>query len=242
MRGIILAGGNGTRLRPLTLVTNKHLLPVYDQPMIYYPIATLRDSGIQDIMVVTGKEHMGDIFRLLGSGEAHRASFTYRVQDEAGGIAQALGLAEKWANGQPVAVILGDNIFTQRINAVPDQRWDLAHIFLAKSDQPERFGCARFNDDGHLVEIVEKPKNPPSDLIVTGLYTYPPDVFDVVKTLKPSDRGELEITDVNNHYLSEQRLTSKEVTGHWVDAGTVDDLLNASNFVREARGAERTKS
>jgi len=237
MRGVVLAGGKGTRMGELTKVTNKHLLPVGDWPMIYHPIRKLVGAGVRDILIVTGTEHMGDFVELLGSGKAHGCSLTYRVQDEAGGIAQALGLAEDFAHGERIAVILGDNIFEDHLGPMfdhPDAHPGHAWIFLKKVPDPQRYGVADFIFDC-LSGILEKPSEPPTDLAVTGIYVYPPDVFDVIKTLKPSQRGELEITDVNNHYINAHpcRMGWSEFNGYWTDAGTLESWALANQLVRD---------
>ena len=201
MKGIILAGGTGSRLFPLTKVTNKHLLPVGREPMIFHPVRKLVEAGIREILIVTGLEHMGDVVNLLGSGKDFGCLFTYKVQDEAGGIAQALGLAENFAGKELLCVILGDNIFQDPIgpylSAFREQARG-ARLLLKKVDDPQRYGVAEV-EGSRVVRIVEKPKRPKSDLAVVGIYFYDPQVFDVIRTLKPSARGELEITDVNNH-------------------------------------------
>ena len=222
MRGVVLAGGNGTRLNPLTNVTNKHLLPVYDKPMIFWPIQTLLDNGIKDILIVTGKEHMGDIFRLLGSGKEFGCDFTYKVQDEAGGIAEALGLAEDFARGESIAVILGDNIFVE----TPTIQ-DKPSLFFKQVDDPERFGCPVFDQNSVLKYIQEKPEIPASEYAVVGLYVYDHLAFDFIKSLNPSERGELEITDVNNLYIKEG-IDYSVIHGEWLDAGTIESLHNAT--------------
>jgi len=238
MKGIVLAGGLGTRLYPLTRVTNKHLLPVYDRPMVFYPIEKLVEAGIEDILVVTGGNHAGEFLRLLGDGKAlgvKRLSYTY--QEGEGGIAQALGLAEHFADGEPVVVILGDNIFEASLrDAVRRYReqGEGAKIFLKLVDDPERFGVPELDGD-RVVRIVEKPKNPPSSYAVTGIYMYDSRVFDIVKTLRPSGRGELEITDVNNRYIEWGAMTYEVLEGWWTDAGTFESLYRASTLVREAR-------
>ena len=234
-RGIVLAGGKGTRLGELTKVTNKHLLPVGDVPMVYHPLKKIIGGGIRDILLVSGTDHMGDFVELLGSGKNHGCALTYRVQDEAGGIAQALGLAETFSAGRRSLVILGDNIFkapvTQLLadaNKHPDWAW----VGLKKVPDPGRYGVAELKGK-RVVGIEEKPKKPKSPYAVIGVYVYPPDVFHVIKTLKPSGRGELEITDVNTHYLKEGRLGSTVIDGYWTDAGTLDSLQHANQLVRE---------
>lgn len=223
MRGILLAGGNGTRLRPLTNITNKHLIAVYDRPMIEYPLTTLVDAGCKDILVVSGREYAGDFLEYLGSGKDRGLEFTYRVQEEAGGIAQALGLAEDFADGEDILVILGDNYyeFAPEFKSLIGK--NMAGVTLKKVPDPQRFGVANF--EGYkLIGLEEKPKEPKSDLAITGLYFYPHDVFEVVKTLKPSGRGELEITDVNKYYFNESRLATNTYEGFWSDMGTPESL------------------
>ena len=234
MKGIILAGGTGSRLFPLTKVTNKHLLPVYNKPMIYSPLETLLDAGIKDILIVSGKEHAGDFLKLLGSGKDFNAKFTYEIQDEAGGIAQALSLAEDFADGEKVVVVLGDNIIEDSIkNAVKEfEKSDSAFIFLKKVPDTGRFGVAELKGK-KVVSIEEKPIKPKSNFAVTGIYMYPPEVFKVIKTLKPSNRGELEITDVNNFFAKKGKLKSSFLKGYWSDAGTFESLFRAAELVKE---------
>jgi glucose-1-phosphate thymidylyltransferase len=235
LRGVVLAGGKGTRLGELTKVTNKHLLPVGPFPMVYYPIKKLVGAGVQEVLLVSGTEHMGDFVELLGSGRDHCCRLTYRVQDEAGGIAQALGLAEHFSSGATSVVILGDNIFADplgplldAVKAAPDHAW----VALKRVPDPGRYGVAELRD-GHVVGIEEKPKHPRSDYAVAGIYVYPPDVFGVIRQLRPSARGELEITDVNMHYLRAGKLGYTELEGDWTDAGTPDSLAAANHLVRE---------
>lgn len=235
MRGVILAGGKGTRLGDLTKVTNKHLLPVGPYPMIYHHIKKLVGAGMTDILLVSGTEHMGDFIELLGSGKEHNCRLTYRVQDEAGGIAQALSLAEQFCAGSRMCVLLGDNIFrdplisfVEKANSRPDWAW----IGLKRVPDPGRYGVAELNGD-NIVGIEEKPKAPKSDTAVIGIYIYPPDVFSVVRGLKPSARGEYEITDVNNHYIREGRMGHMILDGYWTDAGTLDSLDYANELVRK---------
>lgn len=233
--GVVLAGGTGSRLHPVTKVTNKHLLPIGQMPMIFYPIRKLVGAGITEIVIVTGTEHMGDMMTLLGSGKDFGCRFTYRVQDEAGGIAQALALAERFAQDQPMCVILGDNIFEDAIgnmiqNFVNDP--SIARIVLKEVPDAERFGVA-FTQNGAITHIVEKPQDPASNLAVTGIYCYPADVFSIIRGLTPSHRNELEITDVNNEYLKQGRLTYNTFDGYWSDAGTFTSLLRASELVNE---------
>lgn len=232
MKGIILAGGSGSRLLPMTKVTNKHLLPVYDKPMIYYPLQTLLGAGITQIMIVSGKGHAGHFLELLGSGKDFGAKFTFEIQEEAGGIAQALGLAEDFADNEPVTVILGDNIYEDKFKNEIKNFKEGAKIFLKEVPDPERFGVAEV-DGNKITGIEEKPKEPKTKLAVTGLYIYGSKVFDIIRTLKPSARGELEITDVNNHYIKEGKMTFAKVKGFWSDAGTVPSLYRASMLVKE---------
>jgi glucose-1-phosphate thymidylyltransferase len=236
LRGVILAGGKGTRLGELTKVTNKHLLPVGPYPMVYHPLKKMTAVGIRDILLVSGTEHMGDFVELLGSGKEFGCRLTYRVQDEAGGIAQALGLAELFCTGARCLVILGDNIFQDPLTSLireADKRPDLAWITLKRVPDPGRYGVAEVKD-GKVLDIVEKPAQPKSDHAVTGIYIYPPDVFSVIKTLKPSGRGELEITDVNRHYLQQNRLGCSSFDGYWTDAGTFESLALANRLVFDA--------
>ncbi len=236
MKGVILAGGLGTRLYPLTKITNKHLLPVYDRPMIYYPIQTLVNAGIEDIMVVTGGKKSGDFLSLLGNGKDFGLKhLNYTYQEGEGGIAEALGLAEHWAQGDSIAVVLGDNLIENNIaDAVKDFQatGKGAKIMLKEVGDPERFGVAYM--DGEKVErIVEKPTNPESNKAVIGIYMYDGRVWEIIKNLKPSDRGELEITDVNNWYIEDGTMTADVLDGWWTDAGTFDSLLSASQLVSD---------
>jgi glucose-1-phosphate thymidylyltransferase len=236
LRGVVLAGGTGSRLRPLTKVTNKHLLPVGQKPMIYYPIEKLTGIGIEEILIVTGVEHMGDVVGLLGSGREFGCRFTYKVQDDAGGIAQALGLAENFANGQALAVILGDNIFQGSLKSHAEHfvaQGQGARLLLKEVSDPERFGVVEIQD-GKVLGIEEKPKHPKSNLAIIGVYFYDSTVFDIIKTLKPSARGELEITDVNNAYVRTGQLTSDTLEGWWTDAGTFESLMRANELVKKA--------
>jgi glucose-1-phosphate thymidylyltransferase len=236
LMGIILAGGTGSRLRPLTNVTNKHLLPVGRKPMIFYPIEKLIGAGVKEILIVTGTEHIGSVVGLLGSGKDYGCHFTYRVQDEAGGIAQALALAENFCHGNPMVVILGDNIFEAAIAPMAQEflaRPDGAMILLKKVPDPQRYGVAELSGE-KVVGIMEKPSHPKSDMAVTGIYLYDGKVFDVIRTLRPSARNELEITDVNNHYVSQGRLPWHELNGYWTDAGTFPSLEHAHRLVTGA--------
>lgn len=231
MKGIILAGGTGSRLYPLTKVTNKHLLPVGNQPMIYHPIAKLTEAGIEEILIVTGTEHMGDVVNLLGSGKDFGCRFTYKVQDEAGGIAQALGLAENFVGDDSMTVILGDNIFeTSLKKAMKSYPEKGAQILLKEVGDPERFGVAEVDGD-KIVGIEEKPDQPKSNLAVTGVYMYDARVFDFIRDLEPSDRGELEITDVNNQYIKDNAMRFSVMEGWWTDAGTPKSYKRANQLV-----------
>ncbi len=233
MKGIVLAGGTGSRLFPLTKVTNKHLLPVGQEPMIFYPVKKLIEAGADEILIVTGVDHMGDVVNLLGSGKEFGCRFTYKVQDEAGGIAQALGLAENFVGKDLCCVILGDNIFESSIAsfaAAFREQARGARLLLKQVHDPQRYGVAEV-EGGKVVRIVEKPKEPKSDLAVVGVYFYDADVFSVIRTLKPSGRGELEITDVNNHYLRTGALHFDQLPGWWTDAGTFESLYHANELV-----------
>lgn len=233
MYGIILAGGRATRLGELTKVTNKHLLPVGNLPMIYHPIKKLAGIGVQDILVVSGTDHMGDFVELLGSGKKFGVDLTYKVQDEAGGIAQALGLAKHFCCNGRCIVLLGDNIFYSDLGFHSEEsNRNNARIFLKEVPDPQRYGVAKIVNN-RVVEIVEKPHNPQSNYAVAGIYIYPNNVFDVIKTLKPSRRGELEITDVNNYYLHEGKLDHSLLDGYWTDAGTLESLALANKLVNE---------
>jgi glucose-1-phosphate thymidylyltransferase len=236
VKGVVLAGGLGTRLRPLTSVTNKHLLPVYDQPMIYYPIQTLVNAGINDIMVVTGGNSAGEFLRLLGNGKAFGLKhLNYTYQEGEGGIAEALGLVEHFAADGPVCVVLGDNTIQGNIRAaVAEYRTQGggAKIMLKKVPDPQRFGVPRL-DGNRVLCIDEKPAMPQSDYAVIGIYMYDDRVYDIIRSLKPSGRGELEITDVNNAYIARDAMTWEELEGWWTDAGTFESLLHASNLVAE---------
>lgn len=237
MKGVILAGGLGTRLFPLTKITNKHLLPIYDRPMIFYPLQTLINAGITDIMIVTGGSNAGDFLRLLGNGkEFGLKHMNYTYQEGEGGIADALSLAEYFADNDSICVILGDNLIEKNIkNAVRDfeNQGKGAKILLKEVPDPERFGVAEIVD-GKLIGIEEKPVKPRSNLAVIGVYMYDNTVFDIVKTLKPSGRGELEITDVNNAYVRNKTMTWDMLDGWWTDAGTFESLIRASLLVSQS--------
>jgi glucose-1-phosphate thymidylyltransferase len=234
MKGVVLAGGLGSRLKPLTKVTNKHLLPVFNQPMIYYPIRTLINAGIDDIMIVTGGNSAGDFLKLLGNGKDFGLKhLNYAYQDGEGGIADALSLVEHFADDEPVCVVLGDNIIEGNIRTAAQEYAKQnkgAKILLKKVPDPQRFGVPAI-DGARVLRIEEKPVDPKSDYAVIGIYFYDSSVFDVIKTLVPSGRGELEITDVNNHYIGRGEMTWNELDGWWTDAGTFESLLLASKLV-----------
>lgn len=235
MKGIVLAGGTGSRLFPLTKVTNKHLLPVGAKPMIYYPIERLIGAGIREILIVTGTEHMGDVVNLLGSGKDFHCRFTYKVQDEAGGIAQALGLAENFTGSDPMTVILGDNIFENDLSeAVENYPGSGAQILLKEVDDPERFGVAEIAGE-QIVGIEEKPAKAKSPFAVTGIYMYDSTVYEAIRSLKPSGRGELEITDVNNHYIRQGAMKYSILNGWWTDAGTPESYIVANNLAHKLK-------
>ncbi len=239
MRGIILAGGLGTRMSPLTKITNKHLLPVYDRPMIYYPIETLVRAGIRDILLVTGGNSAGDFLRLLGNGKEFGLShIDYVYQEGEGGIAEALGLARYYAEGSRMAVVLGDNIIEDDITPYVEafrRQESGARILLKEVPDPHRFGVAEVDGD-RVVGIEEKPKEPKSNLAVTGIYMYDARVFEIISELRPSDRGELEITDVNNAYIAAGQMQFDYLKGWWTDAGTFESLYRATNLVVKKRG------
>ncbi|HEV8700721.1 MAG TPA: sugar phosphate nucleotidyltransferase [Candidatus Polarisedimenticolia bacterium] len=236
MKGVILAGGLGTRLNPLTKITNKHLLPIYDRPMIHYPLMTLVGAGIRDILIVTGGNHAGEFLRLLGNGrEFGLEDIAYTYQEGEGGIADALALARHFADGDQIVVVLGDNIIEGDIKkpvAAFKAQGTGARLLLKKVPDPARFGVPELRD-GRIAGIEEKPKQPKSDYAVIGIYMYDAQVFDIISTLKPSGRGELEITDVNNAYLKRGQLEHDILEGWWTDAGTFDSLFRASQLVRE---------
>jgi glucose-1-phosphate thymidylyltransferase len=243
MKGIVLAGGTGSRLFPLTKITNKHLLPIYDKPMIYYPIQTLVDAGITDIMVVTGGRNSGDFLRLLANGkEFGLKHIAYTYQEGEGGIAEALGLCEHFADGQPICVVLGDNIIEKSIREAADAfrtQQSGARILLKEVTDAERFGVAEF-DGTRILGIEEKPLHPKSNYAVTGIYMYDATVFQKIGTCKPSHRNELEITDVNNAYIQEGTMTFSFLDGWWTDAGTFDSLLRATNLVAQSAAQKQS--
>jgi glucose-1-phosphate thymidylyltransferase len=244
MKGVILAGGLGTRLHPLTKITNKHLLPVYSKPMIYYPIEALVRAGVTDIMIVTGGNSAGDFIRLLENGEEFGLKrLHYAYQKGEGGIAAALGLARGFVEDDKVCVVLGDNILERSIRSAVEKferQPSGAKVFLKKVANPQAYGIAEI-EGGRLARIVEKPREPKSDLAVIGIYMYPPDVFDVIPRLRPSARGELEITDVNNHYVAAGQMTYDVVEGWWADAGESIDAWIEANRLVAAGGANRAE-
>ncbi|MBN1494736.1 NTP transferase domain-containing protein [Candidatus Peregrinibacteria bacterium] len=233
MKGIILAGGEGNRLKPLTEYTNKHLLHIYNQPMVYYPLNTLTNAGIREILIVTGPKHAGTFLQLLGDGRRFKCNLQFRVQEKAEGIAHALSLSKKFVGNDSCAVILGDNIFeddlTKEIKAFTGSG---AHIFLKETESPQRFGVAELKGK-NVVKIEEKPKNPKSNYAVTGLYLFDPNVFEIINGLRPSNRGEYEITDVNNEYIKRGQLTATLLKKRWTDSGTFESLYRANHIARE---------
>ena len=237
MKGIILAGGRGTRLYPLTKATNKHLLPVGTEPMLFHPLRQMLSAGITDILVVTSTEHMGDIVNCLGSGAAFGCTLTYRVQDAAGGIAQALALGEGFAAGNRSCVLLGDNIFEYTIAPYVTrfaQQPAGARVLLTPVSDPNRYGIAAL-DEHHIIEIEEKPRQPKSTLAVVGLYLYDAQVFDIIRRIQPSARGELEITAVNNIYIEQKQLEYDVCRGRWTDAGTFDSYHEANRILADCK-------
>jgi len=233
MRGIILAGGAGTRLHPLTTVTSKQLLPLYNKPMIFYPLETLIKSGIREIMIIIAPDHAGDFLKLLGSGKNFGCKFSYEVQEKPAGLAEAFVIGENFIDKESVALILGDNLFEDTFVEPVRNFKSGALVFASKVPDPERFGVVEFDENKKAISIIEKPKEPRSDYAVTGLYVYDNSVVQKAKTLKPSHRGELEITDLNNLYLQEGTLEVAFVKGKWLDTGTFEALYQATNFVRE---------
>jgi len=233
MRGIILSGGSGTRLKPLTKITSKQLLPIYHRPMIYYPLNTLIKAGIKEILIIVAPERAGDYLNLLGSGKEFGVKFTYEIQDKPEGLAQAFIIGENFIDNEDVVMILGDNIFEDDFSEEIKSFKSGAKIFAKKVNDPERFGVVKFNAQRKAEKIVEKPKEYLSNYAVTGLYIYDKRVIEVAKAMKASDRGELEITDVNNWFLDKNELEVAEVEGEWLDAGTFDSLLRAQNFAKE---------
>ena len=231
MKGVILAGGSGTRLGILTKVVNKHLLPIYDKPMIMYPLNTLINMGIKSIMIVTDKGKASDFMKLLGSGKEYNVRFTYGLQDEPAGISNAIYIARDFANDSEITVILGDNIFFNKIPPINNKNNNTL-LFLKRVNDPKRFGVVKLNHK-KIIDIIEKPKDDDSKLIVTGLYKYPPDVFEKIESLSKSERNELEVTDLNKIFLKENRLDYKIIKSSWYDAGTVESLIRVQNKARE---------
>ena len=232
MKGIILAGGSGTRLQPMTRITSKQLLPIYDRPMIYFPLYTLLDAGIKDILIIAAPDHAGDYLKLLGSGKEFDAHFAYEIQDEPAGLAQGLSLAETFVGDDNCVMMLGDNIFDYNFTKDIQDFSSGAKIFVREVDDPERFGVVELDDNNHVISIEEKPAKPKSNLAQTGIYLYDEHVFDMIRTIKPSERGELEITDLNNKYLEKGVLSASVVDGTWMDAGTIESLYEATVFRR----------
>ncbi|MCL5036295.1 MAG: sugar phosphate nucleotidyltransferase [Chloroflexi bacterium] len=236
MKGIILAGGKGTRLNPLTEITNKHLLPVGREPMIWHPVKQLVSAGIVDLMVITSTEHMGDVVNSLGSGRRFGCEFTYRVQEQAGGIAEALSLAERFANGERIVVLLGDNIFEYSIKPYVrefEKQEKGARVLIKEVNEPEHYGVAAL-DEKQILEIEEKPNKPKSNFAVLGCYMYDNQIFDIIKQTGPSARGELEITTVNNIYIHKGQLEYSIISGRWTDAGTFQSLNQANRILLES--------
>lgn len=243
MKGVVLAGGLGTRLLPLTKVTNKHLLPVYDKPMVYYPILAIINAGIKEVMIVTGGNSAGDFLRLLGNGkEFGLKEINYTYQEGEGGIAEALALAEDFADGEKILIVLGDNVIEKNIKKYKEsfeKQKQGAKILLKEVPHPQHFGVPEIEGD-RIVRIEEKPKNPKSNYAVTGIYMYDSRVFDIIKTLKRSDRGELEITDVNNDYIKHGTMTHDILDGWWIDAGSSPDNLALATQMVIKTGANKT--
>jgi glucose-1-phosphate thymidylyltransferase len=237
MKGVILAGGLGTRLYPLTHATNKHLLPIYDKPMVFYPIKTLVEAGIKDIIVVTSGPHAGHFLRVLKNGEdlgVRHLEYAFQEKPD-GGIADALALAKNFSDNEPITVILGDNTTDANLKKEVESFKSGAMIFLKKVPDPERYGVPEFDKNNKIVKIEEKPQSPKSNFAVTGLYIYDSEVFNIVKDIKPSDRGQLEITDVNNAYVKKGNLNWAELKGYWRDAGTFDTLFEANKYWAEKK-------
>lgn len=232
MKGVILAGGTGSRLYPLTKVTNKHLLPVYNEPMIYYPIKTLKQAGVTDILIIVGGESTGDFLKLLGSGEELGVNITYRAQVGSGGIPTALALAEDFADANPIMVVLGDNVMGENVKSEVQNFKQGAHIFVKKVHDPERYGVVEV-EGTKIKSIEEKPKTPKSELVATGVYIFDSHVFHLIRELKPSKRGETEISEVLRYYLENEKLSYSKIKGFWTDAGTLESLYHANTIVRE---------
>jgi glucose-1-phosphate thymidylyltransferase len=238
MKGVVLGGGTGSRLMPLTKVINKNILAVYDKPLIYYPIMTMRDAGIDEILLISGRGHAGQYLDLLSNGKELGVKLTYVIQEEPKGLAQALGIAEDFADNDKIAMILGDNIYEENLKPAADafiKQEKGAKVILKEVPDPQRFGVVEFDGD-KVIDIQEKPQFPKSNWIVSGFYMYDKRCFDFIKSLRPSSRGELEITDLNNCYLREGTLTYYKTTGEWIDAGTFDSLLKANLFIAKKKG------
>jgi glucose-1-phosphate thymidylyltransferase len=240
MKGIILAGGEGTRLRPLTKVTSKQLLPIYNKPMIFYPLETLLTAGIKDILVIVAPDHAGDFLKLLGSGNEFNCKFTYEIQDKPEGLAQAFLIGKNFIGNDPVTLILGDNLFEDNFSEAISSFQSGARVFAKQVADPQRYGVAEFDANNKVISIEEKPTQPKSDYAVTGLYIYDNTVIQKVTNLQPSKRGELEITDLNNVYLQEGTLDVAPVPGRWLDTGTFESLHEAIVFARERAVAKQT--
>ncbi len=240
MKGVILAGGTGSRLLPLTATTNKHLLPVYDKPMLYYPIQLLKDAGINDILVITGTHHAGAIFALLGSGKDFGVKFTYRVQDIAGGLPHAIALAEGFVGHDKFVSVNGDNILSDSIKPFVDAfaagKEDARILLYETTVEEARKAGVAVMDGENVVKLIEKPREPPTNWVSIGVYMFNSGVFDIIRTLKPSARGELEITDIHNSYIPQKSLAASKITGEWLDAGTIDELARANRIVKEWKG------
>lgn len=232
MKGIILAGGAGTRLHPLTAVTSKQLLPVYNKPMVFYPLQTLLKAGVKEILFIVAPERCGDFMRLLGSGKEFGAHFSYEVQESPKGIADAFIIGERFVGVEDICLILGDNIFEDDFTDTIKSFKDGGQVFATKVSDPQRFGVVEFDDSGKALRIIEKPKEHISDFAVTGLYVFDNRAIEIAKNLKPSDRGELEVTDISNWYLERGELSVQTFSGHWFDAGTFDSLLAASQMIQ----------
>lgn len=232
MKGVLICGGTGSRLRPLTEITNKSLLPIYNKPLVLYPLQILLDAGLTEIAVITGPEHMDQIASFLGSGSRFGCAFTYTVQEKPGGIAQALALAEDFACGEPVCAILGDNVYFDDLSPIIRAFKGGAHVFVKEVHDPERFGVAELDKDNVVTSIEEKPEKPRSNLAVTGCYVYEGQCFELIRNQEPSARGELEITDLNKRYMKDGQLKATILKDEWVDAGTFESLFRAAEIVR----------
>lgn len=242
MKGIILAGGSGSRLHPLTKITSKQLLPVYNKPMIYYPLQTLLNAGIKDILIIVAPERSGDFLNLLGSGKEFGVNIAYEVQDEPEGIAQAFLIGKDFLKGDPCALILGDNIYTDDFSEAIQEHREGALIFVKEVHDPHRFGVVEMDDNGKVVNLEEKPQQPKSNLAQTGLYIYDENVCDYAAALQPSARGEYEITDLNRIYLEKGQLQARKVEGEWIDAGTFESLFRANQVAREIEQQKSSSS